>query len=189
MTYSCARLFQDREIAVTKNLVNEYRGRWDCLAQEEYEDLLQQCLTHWFFARDKYNPRREASLTTFMAKIIRNKLTDLVREANAEKRKVTQLSVPLDQPLGSAEDAGTLEETLIDDSSDAFVQIELRIDLDKATAKLSPKQQELCRLLRDRDLSITELSRLLETPRATIYDEINRIKTLFSNEGLEDYLR
>jgi RNA polymerase sigma-70 factor (ECF subfamily) len=123
-----------------------------------------------------------------MARIIRNRLTDLVRELSTEKRKVTQLSVPLDQPLSGADDAGTLEETLVGDSGDDCLWIELRLDLGKAMRKLTPQQQELCLLLRDRDLSITELSRLLETPRATIYDEIRRIKTLFSNEGLEDYL-
>ena len=74
------------EIAVTKKLVGEFR-RWSrSLAREEFDDLMQECLAHWIVVRRKLPPDPDAPPVAYMAQVIRNKLTDLIREQAADKR-------------------------------------------------------------------------------------------------------
>jgi len=42
-------LFEGWEVAVAKHLVNEFKKQWTCLDIDDFDDLLQECLTHWFF--------------------------------------------------------------------------------------------------------------------------------------------
>lgn len=164
------------------------------LGVEDFDDLLQECLTHWFFTKDDYDPGREASQKTFMGRIIRNKLTDLVREREADKRKIAHLAVSLDEPLGDDEDSPALIDQIDGDTvtqapHNHFLEIQLKIDLSKSLQKLTPQQKSLCNLLGEKGLSVKEASDYLKTPRSTIYDEIKRIRTIFMKEGLEDYLK
>lgn len=183
------RLFSDWEIAVAKKLVNGFRERWPCLQQEDFEDLLQECLTHWFFVKDVHDPAREASAQTFMGRVVRNKLTDLVRERQADKRKMTHLAASLDESLGNDEDSSPLQDTVADRHQSPVLQIELKIDLSTVNQKLNPKQRKLCHLLGEDGLNIKEASECLKAPRSTIYDELKRIRNIFMKEELEDYLK
>lgn len=194
MSQNYRGLFHDWEIAVVKKLVNEFQRKWKCLKQEDFEDLLQECLTHWLFARDNYDPTREASQKTYMGKAVRNKLTDLVREKEADKRKIAHLTISLDEPLGNDEDAPSLiekidENTISDEPANPFMELQLKIDLSKALQKLTPKQKKLCHLLGEGGLTIKQVSEYLKTPRSTLYDEIKRIRKIFMKDGLEDYLK
>jgi len=187
-------LFQDWEIAVAKKLINEFQEKWRCLEREDFDDLLQECLTHWFFAKDDYDSTREASQKTFMGRVIRNKLADLVRERESDRRKVAYLTVSLNELLGDDEDSPALidkidEQAISDAAPNPFLEIQLKIDLSRALQKLTPHQQELCLLLGEKGLTIKEASDYLKTPRSTIYDELKRIRTIFMKEGLEDYLK
>jgi|GEM_PF-1760608 len=74
------------EIAVAKKLVGEFRRRSRSLAREEFDDLLQECMAHWLEVRRKLDPDREGPPIAYMARVIRNKLTDLLRERSAAKR-------------------------------------------------------------------------------------------------------
>ena len=74
------------EIAVAKKLVGEFRRRSRSLAREEFEDLLQECLVHWLEVRRKLAPDPDGPPIAYMARVIRNKLTDLLRERSAAKR-------------------------------------------------------------------------------------------------------
>ena len=129
-----------------------------------------------------------------MGKVIRNKLTDFVREKEADKRKISQFTVSLDQPIGNDEGAPLLiekvdEESISDKPVNSFLEIQLKIDLSKALQKLTPKQKKLCHLLGESELTTKQLSEYLKTPRSTVYDEIRRIRKIFMKENLEDYLK
>lgn len=186
--------FHDWEIAVAKKLINIFQRKWTCLEREEFDDLLQECLTHWYFTKDTYDPGREASQKTFMGRIIRNKLTDLIRERSAVKRKIAHITRSLDEPLRNDADSPALidqinEDTVTETTHNHFLEIQLKIDLSKSLQKLTPQQKNLCDLLGEKGLSVKEASDRLKTPRGTIYDEIKRIRKIFMKEGLEDYLK
>ena len=72
-------LFEGWEIAVAKKIINEFRKNSPALQKEGFEDLLQECLVHWFFVKDGYDLSPESRPQSIMAKIIRNKLTDIIR--------------------------------------------------------------------------------------------------------------
>jgi RNA polymerase sigma-70 factor (ECF subfamily) len=55
-------------------------------------------------------------------------------------------------------------------------------------AKLSVLQKKVCLSL-GQGYSVTEIARELGKGRATIYDEISRMKKIFCDEGLDEYLK
>ncbi len=176
-------LFQDWEIAVAKKLINKFRESWESLKYECFDDLLQECLIHWYLKKGKYDPKREASMKTYMGRIMRNKLTDLVREKESDKRKISHLAFSLDEPLGDENgptlidkiEEGAANDISIEPSSD----IDISTDLRKALEKLKPKQKKLCHLLGREGFTVKEASEYLKTPRSTVYDELKRIREIF----------
>ena len=61
------------------------------------------------------------------------------------------------------------------------------MDLGTVLTRLTPQQQVICRLLTEGE-AVTAISRKLRVPRATLYDEIKRVRRIFRNTGLKDYL-
>jgi len=187
-------LFQDWEVSIVVKLVKEFREEWPCLRMEDTNDLYQECFTHWFFKRDQYDRTVGASRRTFMGRLIRNKLTDLVRERESDKRKASCIADSLDEPIGNEEDSPTLADTIDESavaggSSDPFFRVDLGIDLSRVLKKFTPSQRKLWRLLREEALTMTEASDYLRIPRGTVYDELKRIGKLFKKEGLKEYLK
>jgi len=185
---------QQWELAVAKKLVSQYR-RWSgMLAREDFDDLMQECLTHWSAVRQKLLPDSDVPPVGYMAQVIRNKLTDLIREQAADKRVLEQAVLSLDAPLEGSEDGLTLAEALADEESspqEAAYAVEhhhARIDIDRAMKLLSPAQRKVCQLLGEEGLSIKEAAERLRIPRSAVYQEIKRVREVFMAEGLDDYL-
>ncbi len=184
-------LFQDWEVAVAKKLVNEFKEKWRCLDIDGFDDLLQECLTHWLFVKDRYDPEAEASEKTFMGRIIRNRLNDIVKEHERQCRRGSQNAVSLDEPLFDEEDSPTLLDTIAEDherASGLRVRAEIRIYLNRAYQRLTARQKRLCALLGEKDMSVDEASKVLKTHKCTLYREIQSIKEIFREEKLHEYL-
>lgn len=181
-------LFENWEIGVVIKVVREFKAKWKWLAKEDEEDLIQECLAHWLFVRDNYNPSGGAKQNTYMARIIRNKLMDLVREQSSDKRKAVHFSDSINQPLNDDEDAPSLLDILASDS-DFHLKAELKISFEQSFSKLTETQKELCRYLSSGCASITDLAETLGIGRATIYREIERIRKVFEQDGLKDFLK
>ena len=187
--------FQSWEIAIAKKLVNQFREKYTCLKREEFNDLLQEVLIHWHLNKDKYASYREASINTFMAKVVENKLTDILREVKTDKRTLNYQTISLDQPLGDDENYSTLSDVISEDdilsssnNLSPFLKIQLKVDLSRAFLKLNSRQKMICNLIISEDLNVSELNQCLNTPRTTIFDEIKRIRKIFEKEQLKDYL-
>ncbi len=193
MVNSYRGLFEGWEIAVAKELIGRFRSRWRGLEREGFEDLLQECLLHWHGVRGQFDPKRDVAARAFMARVLRNKLMDVVRELESDRRKINQIADSLDQPLGDDAEGPSLLESMAavtgDDAAASRLGADARIDLEVALARLTPAQQALCRLLGEEGLNVQEASRRLGVPRATLYDELKRIRTIFATLGLDDYLQ
>jgi RNA polymerase sigma-70 factor (ECF subfamily) len=183
------------EIAVTKKLVGEFRRRSRSLARDEFDDLMQECLAHWIVVRRKLAPDHDAPPVGYMAQVIRNKLTDLIREREADKRVGEQEALSLDAALDGSDDGLTLADLLADDEtaqrddSGAVDRHHARIDISRALARLTPVQRQLCQMLGEEGLSVKEAADRLRIPRSTLYEEIKRIRRVFADQGLGDYLK
>jgi len=183
------------ELAVTHKLVGEYRRRSRILERHEFDDVVQDCLLHWIGVRKKLAPDPDDPPVGYMAQVLRNKLTDWVREQGAEKRAGDLGTLSLDATVDGTEDGMTLAEAL--DASESTQsggegethRHHMRMDLLRALALLTPAQQRLCLLLGEEGLSIKEAAEQLQIPRGTLYEEIKRIRKVFSDHGLDNYLR
>ena len=100
------------EIAVAKKLVGEFRRRSRRLEREEFDDLMQDCLTHWIEVRARLKPSADGPPIAYMARVLRNKLTDLIREQGATKRGGDLDTVSLDTALDDDGNAPTLADLI-----------------------------------------------------------------------------
>lgn len=189
MSLNYGSLFESWELAVAKKIIATHRKEWKCLEREGFDDLLQECLMHWMDVRDNYDPGRDASRRTFMAKVVKNKLFNIIEKATAEKRKTIYESISLDDSLDSEEDSPALKDKITGaDDVPPQLKSELKIELSRAFQKLTPQQQKLCKLLGEGGLSVSEASREMKKHRRHLYREIARIREVFEKEGLKDYL-
>ena len=183
------------ELAVTKKLVGEYRRRSRILGRYEFDDLVQDCLLHWIGVRRALERDPDNPPVGYMAQVLRNKLTDLMREQGADKRAGDQLMVSLDATVDGSEDGMTLAESL-DASESARLgedgetdRHHVRMDLLRVLVLLTPAQRRLCLMLGEQGQSAKEAAEQLRMPRGTLYEEIKRIRKVFADHGLADYLK
>lgn len=193
MAFGYGNGIQQWEIAVAKKLVGEFRRRSRRLEREEFDDLLQDCLTHWVEVRARLTPSADDPPIAYMARVLRNKLTDLIREQGATKRGGDLDTVSLDAPVGDDDDAPTFADLIDVATSGATGEAAIgedrdaRIDIARAMKKLTPRQRRVCALLGEEGLSIKEAAARLRISRDTLYEEIKRIKKVFADHGLGDY--
>ena len=195
MKHKYGKDLQKWEIAVAKKLIGEFRRQSRSLAREDFDDLLQECLMHWLEVRRRLSPNPGGPPIAYMARVMRNKLIDLAREREAAKRKGDLDSVSLDDTLNASDDAPTFAELFdavrSDEQSAESVldPSDARIDIAKVMSKLTSRQRRLCVLLGEQGFSIKETAERLRIPRGTLYEEIKRIRKVFADHGLGDYLK
>ncbi|HOD12933.1 MAG TPA: sigma-70 family RNA polymerase sigma factor [Candidatus Omnitrophota bacterium] len=183
-------LFEDWEVGVAKNIVDEHKRNWKCLAREDFDDLLQESLLFWSSVKDGYDPAAGASKQTYMSRVLKRNLRNIIESLLTDKRKVAFESISLNQPLSDEEDASSLLDILADDQNHAIdlrVHAELSIDISNTIKSLTPRQRELCRLLKDEGLSVPEAGEVLSLHRSNVYREIERIKEVFQKKKLNEY--
>ncbi|MFA5161531.1 MAG: sigma-70 family RNA polymerase sigma factor [Elusimicrobiales bacterium] len=181
--------FDNWEVAVAKNVARGFLEQWKCLQPEDFDDLTQEALLHWLQKRNKYRADKNCKKTTFMARVVKNKLRDILKARYARKRR-PQSGQELRLSLLASEDeddSAALENTVEDiAAARRLTGIELKLDMATMTGKLSPRQRLLCKMLAG-GVSMAEASRHLGIPRATLYEERDRIQSILFAEGVGDY--
>lgn len=149
---------------------------------------MQEVYAHWFVARKKYKPECGASLKTFMERVARRRLLNIVKEKERAKRKAFYISLSLDELL-EHEDGGFIKEFVATENEavNTLMKKELSVAVTKAIDKLSFRQQELCRLLKE-DPNLNQAAKRMNVARSTLQDEVRRIREIFRKDGLEEYL-
>ena len=175
-------LFDDWEIALAKKLISEFQAKYPWLKIPDFDDLLQECLIHWYLNRSRFKEGRGASKRTYMAKVVSVQLQLILRRQLSDKRKIGHLAESLERPLGEGEE--TLGDTI--PAADRPDEISLRIDVESVLETLTPSQRNICQLLAE-GYPVTAVAEVLGKPRSTVRDDIERIKQEFLRKGLEDY--
>ena len=161
------------EIAVTKKIVTEFRRRSRTLAREDFDDLQQECLLHWIQVRGNLAPLGDGPPVAYMSQVLRNKLTDWVREQAAGKRAGEQDVLSLDATVDGSDDGLTLGDLIADSaaagSGDAVgsTRHHTGMDVARALERLTPIQRRLCTMLGEEGLSVKEAAVRLRIPRST----------------------
>ena len=126
-----------------------------------------------------------------MNHVMHRYLLDVARRASAKKRKAEQSMASLNEPIlreTEEPDELTLEGIVPDETSKTHMAgLPLRMDLATILTRLTPHQQAICRLLTEGE-TVTAVSRSLKVPRTTLYDEIKRIRRMFYEAGLRQYV-
>jgi DNA-directed RNA polymerase specialized sigma24 family protein len=189
MTDAWRRLFSEWELVIARSAVRAHLCRCPCLRRYDFEFLLSGCLAHWYARHGTYRRGRGASRRTYMSRVLSHHLADLARRELAEKRRADLLAVSLDAPLDPDDPGLTLLDTLDSaglpgaHSSDPG----LLLDLLCALERLTPLQRELCLLLAG-SVPKSDIASFLGRSRDTVYEEIRRIRAIFRNDALQEYL-
>jgi RNA polymerase sigma-70 factor (ECF subfamily) len=181
-------IFEEWELRHARAFVRTYQLRFKALRKEGFEDLLQECLAHWFFVRDQYDPEKAVLCKTFMSRVMENKLMDISQATDREKRKILYQSLSLDEVMQDGEGDGLDFLIVEDEELKRFFKSDFEVVLARALKKLSRRQKELCRLVRDEGASLNQARKALNISKGAVYDEVLRIRAVFKEEGLEQYL-
>ncbi len=162
---------------------------------DEWPDLQQELVVHVLEQLPKYDPRR-GKREHFLASIISHKATDMTRIRRAKQRGHQVEVVSLHEPVATAGDEQVqIEDLVVDDALQVQrglsgrvreEQIHCRVDVLRVEATLTVKQRDICRRLRVS--TITEVAAELQMPRATLCDEVRKIRSVFRRAGLDAYL-
>jgi RNA polymerase sigma factor (sigma-70 family) len=161
-----------------------------CLKHEGFEDLLQECLLHWLFTKEQYRPEAGTTERTFLNRVTRNKITDLIKYEVRNKRKVSYMSESIDA-MGDDEESINVKEKILMVEEQVVSKIsaaDLPDAMSRATADLSFRQKQLCQCLSE-GMSLVKAGEKMNIPRTTLQEEVKRIREVFRKEGLEEYLR
>ena len=152
----------------------------------EEDDLFQECVVHYWQKRPRYDAARGASRETFLRLVVDSKLADIERIRGAEKRGGGQQPVSLDAPLGGEDEAGTLAD-LVPRVVGVEDEVVLVVCIRGALQCLSHRQRRIVGGLR-LGQSKTEISKNMPLSRQTLYEELGRIREVFRDEGLAEFL-
>ncbi len=171
-------------------MIKDAQREYAFLKNESFDDLMQECLIYWFFAKDQYRPEAGASRRTFLNRITRNKLADMARFEGRNKRRVFSISESLDAMDSDEELIGKKERILMveEQTISKITAADLPDAMARATAGLSFRQKQLCRYLSE-GMSLVKAGEKMGIPRTTLQEEVKRIREAFRKEGLEEYLR
>jgi RNA polymerase sigma factor (sigma-70 family) len=154
------------------------------------EDLYQEARLAWWLAEPIYDPSRGASRSTFISRVVENKLRDLLERAHARRR--WQPGGPLSLDVPATEAGEDLADLLPDDSpspEDSALTSDLRRQLEDVRRSLGRRRQRVMdALAEDPDRSRADLARSLGVSRDTLYADIAVIRAACRDAGLRDLL-
>lgn len=156
----------------------------------DLEDLEQELTIELLIKLPSYDPQR-SSRNTFITIILESFVTTLVRRASSKKRgegNIHFCSLYDPAPLSEAEDQDLLLIDIIPCEQNFFGYYEMphdyKIDVKSILKRLPPTLGELCELLQT--MTITEISKLTQTPYWIIYNQIKKLRRIFISQGLEN---
>jgi RNA polymerase sigma-70 factor, ECF subfamily len=175
---------------MTSRLVGQYGFTYD-----DVEDIRQDLLLDLLKRLPRYNPQR-SQRKTFIRRLIEHELAHILEARHAPCRDHRLMTDSLEDPVCEEDGIVLILLDTLDETEVLRLQgrtrrppeevIELRVDLERLLATLTPEQREICAHLIDR--TVTEVARLLGIPRTSIQDIMQKLRVLFEEAGLREYL-
>lgn len=175
---------------MTRHLVGRYG-----LSYDDVEDIRQDLLLDLLKRLPHYNSQL-SQRKTFIHRLIEHELADLLSARQAGCRDHRLRTDSLDDPVCEEDGIMLLLMDTLDERHVLRMQgrtrrspeevTELRVDLERLLATLTPEQRQICAQLIDH--TVTEVARMLAVPRTSIQDIVQKLRVLFNAAGLRDYL-
>lgn len=178
--------FEDWELETADAVVRAFLRRLPTHTDGwSVDDLVQDCLLHWWLQRGNYDAGRGANRRTFMNRVCENRLRDIQRSAVAAKRRGARPDVSIDSERTPP---AVVDPDVESDPESHAERSALREAIANVHSRLSPRQQAIADDLR-RGFDVSAVSARSGVPRSTLYDELRRMRVIFRDEGLEEFLR
>lgn len=184
----------DYAVRIIKYKARQLVGRVG-FTESDRQDLEQEMVFDLLRRLPKFKPER-AQRNTFIARVVEHKVATIIEAQKAGMRDYRLCSCSLNDRFEN--DEGGSVERIDTINQDDYLQRTgnlsrpisdlrgLSIDVRRAVEKLPPELRDLCKRLQVE--SVTEISRDTGIPRGTIYESIKKLRTLFEDAGLKDYL-
>ena len=163
--------------------------------KHDIKDIEQELTLDLLARLPKFDPDK-ATHKTFVARIIERKISTLIRYRTQERRDFRRESFSLNDHI---KDPGgeAVERACTIGQDEAEIRIDrrhrsreedaqLRVDVSLVLSGLPTDLRELAGLLKTQ--TITEAAQSLGIPRSTLYGSRDRLRRIFENAGLQDYL-
>ena len=159
------------------------------------EDIEQELILDLLRRLPKYNPKR-AQLNTFIARVVEHRLASLIEAQKAGIRDYRRCRCSLNECFEDA-DGRSVERVDTFDQEDYLLRTgaqsrpseelnRLAIDVAAVLEGLPHELRNLCRRLKAE--TVTEISRDTGVPRGTIYESIKKLREIFKDADLRNYL-
>lgn len=165
------------------------------ITESDVPDIEQELLADLIAHMPKHDSSR-GTTTTFAARIVKNRISKILRHRRSEMRDVYRESCSLDDLVEDSDDENTVarHETLTHDErrfiqsigSDPVERHSLRLDIDIAMATLPEELRIVCELLRTETPAAT--ARRMGIARTTLYGLIKKLRGRLRAYDLDGYL-
>ena len=160
---------------VIRTATNKYRDR-GVIRHSDREDIASELMTQLLEVWEQFDPKR-GTREAFINQVVNTRLVSILRERHSGKRRAKT------EPI-KADDERLADRTWF--GKGWLRQIDLRVDLAIAFSKLTPKQRAICdQLLRE---ALSPAAKAMGVPRSTLRDAVVKIRDVFRDAGLEEYL-
>jgi RNA polymerase sigma-70 factor (ECF subfamily) len=157
-------------------------------ATYDVEDIQQDLLLDYLKRSPSFNAHR-CSRMGYARMIVRNRISTLVDERRAGCRDYRMCQVSLDQRLDS-QSLNSVHSWLAEPNTGNIFEgiLTLRLDVEGILVRLPGSLAGLCRLLMVCETS-SEVASRAGISRATLYREIQKLRAVFAQAGMDSYRR
>ena len=154
------------------------------ITESDCEDIEQELTLHLLQQSESYDPQR-ASVHTFVACVIENKVGDILDHRRAARRDRSRTEFSLNDTVRDEEGGETELAATIPAEADPPEKLrDLAIDLAELLPQLPASLRVLCERLKTRGIS--EVARETGLPRWTIYESLKKLRRRL-RKGFSDY--
>lgn len=191
----CYESFDDYAITSIKLKVRQLIKRCGFDASDR-EDMEQELALHLFQHLQKYDPER-GTMKTFIICVVENKARIMIRVRN---RRIKNLDFPLfslNEEIPEEDGFGVMQRVEAIDGEDYLLRtgllsrptmelLEMRVDIERILDTLPQSLQEICERLKTQ--TVTQIAAETGASRQQVYERIRKLRGIFDEAGLKDYL-
>lgn len=164
---------------------------------QDVDDIKQDLIMDLLERLPQFDPAK-ATYNTFVARLVERKISNLLRDRQAEMRDHRREVCSLNEEIDTGEDEPVQRLTTISqDDQDirtgkyarpAEERAHLQLDMDSVLDDLTPQLRQIAEMLQAK--SVSQVARELGIPRGTFrVKHLRQLREVFAAKGMDDYLR
>jgi RNA polymerase sigma-70 factor (ECF subfamily) len=163
--------------------------------ESDRDDLEQEMMLDVITRLPKFDANK-GTPKTFVARIIERKISKLIRHRTTDMRDYRREAFSLNESVedgdgGSIERGDLMSRESVDpvvatDSRTGAEEMAFLMDLETVLAGLPDHLRRLCEILKTG--TISDAAREMGIPRTTLHDHVTKLRSLFEDAGLREYL-